>query len=205
MSKIKDFKYYFNEQITIDDYMHMYYNFKKGSFISLTHRDIKNYFPFIKRKKFETVTRENILKGEILLVKDYKGEILAYQSPLVNEKKEYDNNLCRDNYKEYLSINEEQLECYLNNIKDNQKLDIIIDLENNIEKLTELTEENLEKMNCYQLAQLKKTLEKANNQKLNRLVQKELYFRKGTEHGNKKSKIRKLIKKERRIDLNDKY
>ena len=203
MSKIKNFKYYLDEQITIDDYLYMYYNFKRGAFTTLTHKTVKNSFPFIKRKKTENVTRENILKGEVLLVKDCEGTVLAYQNPFAEQEEDNEDILYADDYQSILESREERLERHLDNIKDNQKIEIIITVEDDIDKLTELTEEDLEKMNCYQLAKTKKELEEQNNQKLNRLVQKELYFRKGTEHGNKKGKLRKLIKSEERNDLND--
>ena len=126
-----------------------------------------------------------------------------YQNPFAEQEEDNEDILYADDYQSILESREERLERHLDNIKDNQKIEIIITVEDDIDKLTELTEEDLEKMNCYQLAKTKKELEEQNNQKLNRLVQKELYFRKGTEHGNKKGKLRKLIKSEERNDLND--
>lgn len=204
MTKIKNFKYYLEEQITIDDYLYMYYNFKKGAFTTLTHKDIKNNFPFIKRKKQKDVTKENILKGEILLVKDSEGIILAYQNPFACEQESYQEDiLYAEDYDQTLETDEERLARHLKSIENNQKVEVIITVEDDIDELQELTEEDIAKMNCYQLAKTKKELEDLNNKKLNRLVQKELYFRKGTEHGTKKRKLRELKKNEGRNDLND--
>ena len=195
MAKIKKFKYYLQKQITIDEYLYMYYNFQKGSFSNLTHKDVKHNFPYIKRKKNEDVTRENILKGEVLLVKDKDGIVLAYQNPFAFEDCENkDQNSDIEKTLEKLS---ERLKMHEENCKGNDKVEVIVTVEDDIDALQELTEEDLKKMNCYKLAKTKKQLEEQNARKLSRLVQKELYFRKKTEHGTKKGKIRMLEKEER--------
>ncbi len=184
MSRIKNFKEYVFLHISIDDYLHMYYNFDKGSFLNMTHSDVNKLFPFIKRIYSKNITRENVLKGEVLLVRDSNNYVLAYQNPFVVK-----GNSISDNK----DVGDESLFYeFLENCKDNDKVSIIFTVEDDID---EIVEDNFDDMNLYELCKKKKELVNSHDYKMARLVQKELYFRSHQEHGTKKSKIRKLENK----------
>ena len=174
MSKIINFKNYIDEQITLDDFFHMYYNFEKGTFYGLTHKEVENNFTFVNRA--DNITRESILRGETLLVKDRKGEVLAYQNPFA----------AKDN---------EEVDQYLNECKDNNKVCVIFTVSDDIDVINE---EDIENMSRYELSKERKKLVDNHEYRMARLVQKELYFRHKNESGTKKQKIRELEKKERR-------
>ena len=197
MTKTKKFKEYKEMHISIDDYFHMYYNFPKGTFKNITHENIKKMFPFIKIIQNNIVTRENILKGEILLVKDDIHNIQAYQNPFINKKdKEIAKEIIKDNEtkKEIIEENPiiKQFEETIKNKKD--KVSIIFTVEDDIDKTED---EILEEMNLYELKKAKKALINDHDYRMARLVQKELYFRSKQEHGTKKTKIRKIKERER--------
>lgn len=180
MSKIKNFKQYIDEQITLDEYFVQYYNFPEGTFSTLSHKDIKHIMPLVKRKKSEEITRENILTGEILLVKDYKGTVLGYQNPFINNDVE--------------EIMETQ--------KENSKVHIIISVPDKIEEKEELKPEDL---SVYELEKLLKESKNHKEYKKARLVQKELFFRPETHDDTKRKKQSRTRIKEERMIEDDQY
>ena len=209
MSKIKNFKEYTSLHISIDDYFHMYYNFTKGTFKNLTHDNIKKMFPFVKILPNSTITRENILKGEVLLVKDDMHTILAYKNPFTNKKQTKEAKEIIKENEEKTKIEKElitemtespfvkKFEDCINKQKDG-KVSIIFTVADDIDKTDD---EILEEMNIYELRKAKKELLNDHDYKMARLVQKELYFRSKHEHVTKKSKIRKIQKHEREEEL----
>ena len=184
MDIMKKLKKYEDLYITIDDYFHMYYNFNKGTFVDMTHSNVENMFPFVSFLDWNDVSREDILAGDVLLVKDSNNYIIAYGNPFAKER-EFE----RDTH-----INSpflEELDSYLEDCKDNSKVSVIFTVEDDIDE-----DFDVDSMNKYELAKKKKELIFSHNYRMARLVQKELYFRSKRDHGTKKDKIRKLIKKE---------
>lgn len=177
MSKIKNFKSYIKQQITLDEYFTKYYNFPKGTFSSFLHKDIKKLLPFVKRKGNSEVTNENILKGEVILVKDYEGIVQAYLNPFL--------------YNEYDDL---ILSC-----KENSKVQIIFAIDDDIDIQDQI---DLENLSNYELQKLLKDSKEQKEYKLARQVKKELFFR-PENHGDEKR--RKLLKQEKRMIKNDKY
>lgn len=180
MTEVKNFKEYISYYISIDDYFHMFYNFKKGTFLNMTHGNMKRMFPFIETISSDRVTREDILRGSVLLVRDESHNIMAYSNPFVLE----DINSCMDKI-----LENDQVSC-----------------ESTLPQEEDFDESTICDMNRYELASFKKKLLSNHDYKTARAVSKELYFKSRQEHGTKKSKIRKLLKKENREEwLYDKY
>ena len=180
MSKLKNFKSYIHEQITLDEYFVQYYNFPEGTFSTLTHKDVKKIMPLVKRKKSEEITKENILTGEIILVKDNKGIVLGYQNPFI------DNNI------------EEVMEAQ----RENNNVHLIISVPDDVDELEEIKPEDL---SIYELEQLLKVSKSHKEYKKARLVQKELFFRQETHDDTKRKKETRTRRKEERMIEDDQY
>ena len=169
--------------LNIDNFMQRFYNFPQNSFKECSHKDIQALLPDLIQTK--NVTAKDILTGEKLLVKDKNGKVRSYENPL-------------------LSITLEQ---HLENIKNNETTEVIFVVDDDIDKALKeaflketVTEEQLNEMSTYELAESIKTLKKNHATKMARLVQKELYFRPDGKNGTKQKhkKLERIRKKERK-------
>ncbi len=78
-SKIKNFKCYKNLQITVADFIYQMYGITGDKIRNLTHKELMNLFPKLRRVSFEVANDNNLLYiGNIILVRDRTGIVLPY-------------------------------------------------------------------------------------------------------------------------------
>ncbi len=182
MAKTKNLKYYQNLVLTTSKFMANYYNIHEKNLKKLSHEYLQAIFPKITKATKEDSTRENILTGKIVLVKDCYHEIIGYQNPLVKIDK--------------IQMEKEPSNNELNiAFVDKPEEDTLQDLENI----------DLDNLSKYELEQLLKLSKSTNDSKTKRTLKKELYFDREN-HNTKKVALEKIREREiRKDDINDKY
>lgn len=168
--KIKNLKVNETYFFTINGFLQRYYGFKKNMFQNLTHSDLDVLLPDIKKTTQEEITEENVKKGKIILVKDVKHKIIAYDNPLLLEENNY-----------LLQT-------------DNSNIEVIF-LDDTIDDYSDIEEEDLPFMSDIQLEQALTYFKLQNNHKMIRLIITEFRFR--PKKGCKRRKIEKQIKEEK--------
>lgn len=168
--KIKNLKINETYFFTINGFLQKYYGFKKNVFSNLTHSDLDVLLPDIKKTKQEEITEENIKKGKIILVKDAKCKIVAYDNPLLLDANNY-----------ILQV-------------DNSNIEVIF-IDDTIDDYVDIEEEDLPFMSDNQLEQALAYFKLHNNHKMVRLIITEFRFR--PKKGCKKRKLEKQIKEEK--------
>lgn len=165
MTKIKDLRSYPNMVLTINKFMTNYYNINGENLNKVTHSNLKEIFPFLNISSLEEQTEENITMGNIILVIDSKNKIKAYNNPYLNTE-EMDNN------------------------KKESKAELIFVVDDDVDILDKIDSEVLKELNIYELEKVLKLSKAYQDYKMQKLVQKELYFR--TENHSSKNKTKKL-------------
>ena len=168
--KIKNLKVNETYFFTINGFLQKYYGFKKNMFSNLTHSDLDVLLPDIIKTKHEEINEENVKKGKIILVKDSKHKIIAYDNPLLLDENNY-----------ILQT-------------DNSNIEVIF-LDDTIDDYSDVTEEDLPFMSDNQLEQALAYFKLHNNHKMIRLIITEFRFR--TKKGCKRKKLEKQIKEEK--------
>lgn len=168
--KVKNLKVNESYFFTIDGFLQKYYGFKKNMFSSLTHSDLDVLLPDIKKAKQEEITEENVKKGKIILVKDSKHRLIAYDNPLLLD------------------------ECNYVLQTDNSNIEVIF-LDDTIDDYSDVTEEDLPFMSDIQLEQALAYFKIHNNHKMIRLIITEFRFR--PKKGCKRRKLEKQMKEEK--------
>lgn len=72
-----------NSVISLEKFLKMYLGISNRNLSKLTHKDVKEIFPFLKRTSFD-YANENLSEigsGDIILVKDSKNNIVPYIKP----------------------------------------------------------------------------------------------------------------------------
>lgn len=204
MTKVKNFKNYIPKQITVDEYFVAFYNFPKGLLAGFTHDDIKKNISFVKRVKCDEVTREEIFRGEVLLVKDINGRVLAYKNPFVSEMKYNSDILYAEDYDKTLESIDKKLERYFDECKDNDK--ICFTLDEDIDIVEKTDKSCLESMSNYELHKILKDARGKKDYSMMRIVQRVLWFRtENHQEAKRKAKARILKKEIREDDIYGKY
>ena len=168
--KIKNLKVNEAYFFTINGFLQKYYGFKKNMFSNLTHYDLDVLLPDIKKSKQEDITDENVNKGKIILVKDSKRKVVAYDNPLLLDQNNY-----------VLKT-------------DNSNIEVIF-LDDNIDDYSDIDEEDLPFMSDNQLEEALSYFKLHNNYKMIRLITTEFRFR--PKKGIKRRKLEKQIKEEK--------
>ena len=172
MTKVKNLNSYPNLVLTISKFMANYYDIHEEKMNKFKHNELKEIFNFLEPVSLNEITKEKLVKGEIILVIDGKNNISGYNNPFV---KSYYNDTSHNENK-----------C--------SKVDIVFEIDNDIDVLEEVNEKILDNMNIYELEKLLKLCKDNQDLKGRRLVQKELYFRLDNHSSEKKMKKYEKVK-----------
>ncbi len=183
MTSIRNLKNYIKKPISLDVFFNVYYNFPNGTFEELTHKDIAKLMPLIQTFKTSYITRENVLSGEAILVRDKKGVVLAYKNPFI----------FTNDYEQFLEFRKQNskisFECFET---DNEKSNYDIDVK-------ELTDDDIKELTNYELYKIYKNAKIENNFKLAKKIKQELFFRPETHQEHKHKSLERILKKEERM------
>lgn len=77
-------------EISLSKFLTHYYELHDANILNMTHDDIKNLFPQIKRLSFDYAkkNKDSLASGKIIMVKDCKGDIIPYVCPKAIVKSE---------------------------------------------------------------------------------------------------------------------
>ena len=168
MKAVKRNNYYDYPILTISKFLGNYYNVEGIGLNKLTHDQIKAMFD-LKSYSYDKITKDNIIEGKTLLVRDSDGVILGYKNPFLNKSDK---------------------EC-LDTFESNTRLDVTGGVK---EKMT-IDDETLQCYSDYELGELIKVCKKNHNDQTKNLVIKELHKRKHNVNS-KEKKLEKVRKRE---------
>ena len=116
---------------------------------------------------------KNVSTGEVVLVRDTKGIVKAYQNPFHYE-----------DYDKLLKLREQNNKVKIEHEENNEEKD---------------KNEKIENLTNYELYKLFKDAKKHNNYKEAKKIKKELFFRPETHQEHKHKSLERILKKEERM------
>lgn len=84
MSKIDNLKIYKSMYVSMPYFLYHYIGYNEENIYKMTHKDIKELFPTLRRSSITDVCKNPriIYEGNVILVKDRRGLVVPYYNPL---------------------------------------------------------------------------------------------------------------------------